>query len=61
MRSGIGVMARKIKLAVSGGRFINYILQLKSYSFERIVFIVWIKCFSFEKYFLFLSLVIKWL
>ena len=44
-----------------GGGTINYVVQLKSYSFDQVVFIVWIKFFPFEKYFSFLSLISTWL
>ena len=44
-----------------GGGTINYIVQLKSYTFHKVIFIVWIKFFSFEKYFSFLSLIATWL
>lgn len=43
----------------TGGGTINYIIQLKSQSFEQIIFIVSIVCSSFEKQFLFVSLVVK--
>ena len=44
-----------------GGGTINYILQLKPYGFDQVIFIVWIKFFSFEKHFSFLSLTVTWL
>ena len=31
------------------GGTINYMLQLKSYVFEQVIFVLWIKFFSFEK------------
>ena len=36
-----------------GGGTINYIVQLRSYSFHQEICIVWIKFFSFEKHFSF--------
>ena len=41
-----------------GGGTINDILQLKSYGFDQVIFIVWIKFLSFENHFSFLSLTV---
>ena len=42
----------------SGGRIINYILQLIFYGFNEVFLVIWIKNFLFEKHFSFLSLVV---
>ena len=40
----------------SGDGIMNYSLQARSYDFDQVIFIVWIKSFVlFEKYFSFLS------
>ena len=44
-----------------GGRTINCTLWFNSSSSDQVIFIVWIKFFSFEKHFLFLSLIVAWL
>ena len=46
---------------MKSGRTINYIVLLKSYGFDQVIFIVWIKFFAFEKHFSFLSLNVTWL
>ena len=43
------------------GGTINYIVQLRSYGFDQVIFIVWIKFFLFEKHFSLLSLIATWL
>ena len=45
----------------NGGRNINYILQLTSYSFNEAFLFIWIKQFSFKKHSSFLSVVFLWL
>ena len=40
-----------------GGGTIIYILWLKSYGFNQVICIVWIRFFSFEKHFSFLKVV----
>ena len=37
---------------------VNYVVQLKSYGFDKLIFIVWIKFFLFGKHFSFLSLIV---
>ena len=44
-----------------GGGTINYIVLLKSYGFDQVIFIVWIRHFPFKKHFSFLSLLATWL
>ena len=39
-----------------GGETINYILELRSYSFDQVIFVVWIKFYTFGKHFSFFSL-----
>ena len=51
MRTGVCVLARKIMQAMTGGRAMSYILQIRSYGFDKVIFIVWIKCFLFKKHF----------
>ena len=36
---------------MTGGRAMSYILQIRSYGFDKVIFIVWIKCFLFKKHF----------
>ena len=52
MRSGVGVLARKIKFTMT----VMVEPQITYFSFNH-----WIKFFSFKKYFSFLNLVAKWL
>ena len=43
-----------------GGGTINYILWLKYYGSDQVIFIAWIRFFSFEKHFSFLGLIVTW-
>ena len=61
MRSGVGILARQIRLAMARVVEPYYILQLKSYGFDQVILIVWIKFFSFKKHFSFLSLTVTWI
>ena len=59
MGSGVGILARKTRLAMIVDGIMNYTLSFISYSFDQVVFIVWIKSFSSKKHFLFLSVLVR--
>ena len=56
MGSGVGILAKKITLAITVVvelHTVAYILW-----FDKAIFIVWIKCFSTEEHFSFLSVLV---
>ena len=60
MKSGVYILTRQMRLVIDKvGGTINDILYLKSYGFGQVIFVVWIKFFSFEKHFS--SVIVMWL